>query len=142
MALTRYTRPDFGLMPKRFSDIMDEFFNDMVSTTRDSFVPSIDVSETDDQFHISAELPGLKKEDINIDLENRRLTISGERKFEQKEDGETYHRVETRYGSFSRSFQLPDSVDENSVQAKYKDGVLDITIAKSEDKVKKQIEIS
>ena len=142
MALTRYTRPGAGLMPKRFSDIMDDFFNDMVSTSNDSFVPSIDVSETDDQFHIQAELPGMKKEDINVNLENRRLTISGERKFEQKEEGETYHRVETRYGSFSRSFQLPDSVDEDSVQAKYKDGLLDITIAKSEDKVKKQIEIS
>lgn len=142
MALTRYTRPDTGLIPKRFSDIMDDFFNDMVSTNRDSFIPSIDISETDDQFHISAELPGMKKEDININLENRRLTISGERKFEHKEDGETFHRVETRYGSFSRSFQLPDSVDEDSVQANYKDGLLNITVAKSEDKVKKQIEIS
>lgn len=142
MALTRYTRPDTGIVSKRFSDIMDEFFNDMVTTGRDSFVPSIDISETDNQFLISAELPGMKKEDINIDLENRRLTISGERKFEQKEDGETFHRVETRYGSFSRSFQLPNSVDEESVQAKYEEGVLRITIDKSEDKVKKQIEIN
>lgn len=141
MALTRYTRPDVGLMPKRFSDIMDDFFSDMVSTSRDSFIPSMDISETDNQFLISAELPGMKKEDININLENRRLTISGERKFEQKEDGETYHRVETRYGSFSRSFQLPNSVDEESVQAKYEDGLLKITIDKTEDKVKKQIEV-
>lgn len=142
MALTRYTRPDNDLMSKRFSDIMDDFFNDVVSTRRDTFMPGIDISETDDQFHITAELPGMKKEDIDINLENRRLTISGERKFENEEKGKTYHRVETSYGSFNRSFQLPDNVDENSISATYENGLLNITIDKDEEKVKKQIEIN
>lgn len=142
MTLVRYNRPQKDVMSKRFSDIMDEFFNDAVSARRDNFVPSIDVSETENQFMITAELPGMKKEDINISLENGRLSISGERSFENEEKGKTYHRVETQYGSFNRSFQLPDNVSEESITATYEDGLLNITIDKSEDKVKKQIEIS
>ena len=142
MTLVRYNRPKKDVMSKRFSDIMDEFFNDAVNARRDSFVPSIDVSETENQFMITAELPGMKKEDINISLENGRLSISGERSFENEEKGKTYHRVETQYGSFNRSFQLPDNVSEESITATYEDGLLNITIDKSEDKVKKQIEIS
>ncbi len=142
MTLVRYNRPNRDLMSKNFSDIMDEFFNDVVNTNRDSFVPGIDISETDNQFLISAELPGMSKEDIDINLDNGRLTISGERKFEKEEEGKTFHRVETRYGSFNRSFQLPDNVDEESINAKYENGLLNITIDKAEDKVKKKIEIS
>lgn len=141
MTLMRYNQPNSDLMSKRFSDIMDEFFNDVVSARRDNFVPSIDISETADQFLISAELPGMKKDDIDISLENGRLSISGERSFEHEEDGKKYHRVETKYGSFNRSFQLPDNVDEGSINAKYEDGLLNITIDKAEDKVKKKIEI-
>jgi len=142
MTLVRYNRPKKDVLSKRFSDIMDEFFNDAVNARRDSFVPSIDVSESENQFMITAELPGMKKEDINISLENGRLSISGERSFENEEKGKTYHRVETQYGSFNRSFQLPDNVSEESITATYEDGLLNITIDKSEDKVKKQIEIS
>lgn len=143
MTLIRYNRPNSNVMSKRFSDIMDEFFNDAVNNTRsNSFMPSIDISETDTQFQITAELPGMKKEDISIDLEQSRLTISGERSFQNEEEGKKFHRVETQYGSFNRSFQLPDNVDEESVKASYEDGLLNISIDKSEDKVKKQIEIS
>lgn len=142
MTLMRYNRPNDELMSKRFSDIMDEFFNEAVSARRNNFTPSIDISETDNQFLISAELPGMKKEDINIDLENSRLTISGERSFKKEEEGKKFHRVETRYGSFNRSFQLPDNVDAESIEASYEDGLLNISIDKDEEKVKKQIEIS
>ncbi|SHE63385.1 heat shock protein Hsp20 [Fodinibius roseus] len=142
MTLARYNRSSDDLMSKRFSDIMDEFFNEAVSARRNNFTPSIDISETDNQFLISAELPGMKKEDININLENSRLTISGERSFKKEEEGKKFHRVETRYGSFNRSFQLPDNVDEESIEASYEDGLLNISIDKDEEKVKKQIEIS
>lgn len=141
MTLIRYNRPNRDLFSKNFSDIMDEFFNDVVNQRSNSFVPGIDISETDDGFEVTAELPGMKKEDIDISLDNGRLTISGERKFEEEKEGKTYHRVETRYGSFNRSFQLPDNVDEESINAKYENGLLHISIDKSEDKVKKQIEI-
>lgn len=142
MAITRFNRPEQDIMSKRFSDIMDEFFNDAVRTRRDTFVPSIDVSETEDQFLISAELPGMNKEDIDISLENSRLSISGERSFEKEDKGKKYHRVESSYGSFERSFQLPDNVDAESISASYENGVLNISIDKSEEEVKKQIEIS
>lgn len=142
MTLTRFTRPENDIVSKRFSDIMDEFFNDAVRTRRDTFVPSIDVSETDNQFLISAELPGMNKEDIEISLENSRLTISGERSFEKEDKGKKYHRVESSYGSFERSFQLPDNIDAESISASYENGLLEISIDKSEEEVKKQIEIS
>lgn len=142
MTLVRYNRPKRNLMSNNFSDIMDEFFNDVVNTNRESFVPGIDISETEKQFLITAELPGMKKENIDISLDNGRLSISGERKFENEEEGKTFHRVETKYGSFNRSFQLPDNVDAESINATYENGLLNISINKSEDKVKKQIEIS
>lgn len=142
MTLVRYNRPNSNLMSKNFSDIMDEFFNDVVRTNRDSFVPGIDISETDNQFLITAELPGMNKDDIDISLDNGRLSISGERKFEKEEEGKKFHRVETQYGSFNRSFQLPDNIDEESIKATYENGLLNISLDKSEDKVKKKIEIS
>lgn len=141
MTLLRYNRPNRDVFSKNFSDIMDEFFNDVVSQRNNSFVPGINISETDEHFEVSVELPGMTKEDIDVSLDNGRLTISGERTFEDKEEGKTYHRVETRYGSFNRSFQLPDNVDEESINATYENGLLNITINKSRDKVKKQIEI-
>lgn len=141
MTLLRYNRPRRDLASGNFSDLMDEFFNDVVNTRNDSFVPGIDIAETDGQFLVSVELPGMEKKDIDVSLDNGRLTVSGERKFEEEEKGRTYHRVETKYGSFSRSFQLPDNIDENSINARYENGILNISIDKSEDKVKKQIKI-
>ena len=142
MALIKYRRPNTDVFSKSFNDIFDEFFSNTPSYRTDSFVPSVDISETDTQFEISAELPGIKKENINVGLEKSRLTISGERKMKNEEKGKNFHRVETQYGSFTRSFYLPDTIDEDSVQAKYEDGILNITINKSNDKVKKQIEIA
>jgi HSP20 family protein len=106
MALIRYSQPETDVFGRRFSDIIDEFFNDAVATRRSSFSPSIDISETEKQFVIDVELPGIDKKDIDINLENGRLTISGERRFENKEDGKQYHRVESHYGSFTRSFSF------------------------------------
>ncbi|MEX0722767.1 MAG: Hsp20/alpha crystallin family protein [Gracilimonas sp.] len=142
MALIKYSRPSTDLHSKNFSDILDEFFNESLNYRKDSFMPSVDISETENEFEVSVALPGMNKEDINVDLENGRLSISGERKFESEENGKNFHRVESSFGSFNRSFQLPDTIDENSIEAKYNNGVLNITIAKSEEKVKKQIKIS
>jgi len=142
MALLKYNQPDTDLLSRSFNDIMDEFFSKTSDYRNGNFVPSVDISETDKEFEISAQLPGMKKDDIIVDLENGRLTLSGERKFEKEEEGKNYHRVETQFGKFSRSFYLPDSIDEDSIKATYKDGVLNITIAKNKEKVRKQIKIS
>lgn len=137
----KYGRPEADLFGKRFSDIMDEFFSDAVANRRSSFSPGIDISETETQYVVDVELPGIEKKDIDLNIENNRLTISGERKFEKTEDGKQYHRVETSYGTFSRSLQLPENVNPDSIKASYKDGILNVSIDKSEEKLKKQIEI-
>ncbi|NET34104.1 MAG: Hsp20/alpha crystallin family protein [Cyanothece sp. SIO1E1] len=142
MSLIKYRRPNTDVFSRSFDDLFNEFFSAAPAYKRDRFMPSVDVSETDTQFQLSVELPGLSKEAIKVDLEKGRLTISGERKFENKEEGKNYHRIETQYGSFSRTFHLPDSIDEDSVVAKYENGILNITIDKNNDKVKKQIEIA
>jgi len=139
MALMKFNSP--STHDRRFSDIMDEFFNEAIATRRRTFVPSIDVSETDNQYQIDVEIPGMNKDDINLNVENNMLTISGERTFEQEEDGKQYHKKENRYGSFSRSFRLPENIDSESVDANYENGLLHITVDKSEEKVKKKIEI-
>lgn len=142
MSLIKYARPNADMHSTRFSDILDEFFNESVNYKKDSFMPSVDISETEKAFEIEVALPGINKEDITVDLDKGRLTISGERKFEKEEEGKNYHRVESSFGSFTRSFQLPDSIDQDSISASYKDGMLNINIAKTEEKASKKIEIS
>lgn len=142
MSLIKYNRPNDELLSRSFNDIIDEFFNNAPAFRKDRFMPSVDISEDEKQFEVSVALPGMKKEDIKVDLENGRLSISGERKMENQENGKNYYRVESAFGSFSRSFFLPDSVDEDSIEAKYEDGLLNITIQKDETKTRKQIEIA
>ena len=141
MTLMKYSQPGRDVFGKRFSDIMDEFFNDAVATRRSSFAPSIDISENEKQYMIDVEIPGVDKKDIELNVENNTLTISGERKFEKKEDGKQYHRVESHYGTFSRSFTLQDNVKTESINASYNNGILSITVDKSEEKMRKQIKI-
>jgi HSP20 family protein len=105
------------------------------------WVPSVDVSETDGEYQIKAEIPDVKKEDVKVTLADGVLTIQGERKHEKEEKGKKYHRVERSYGSFARSFTLPDLVDEEKVKAEFKDGVLNLQLPKSEKAKPKAIEV-
>jgi len=103
--------------------------------------PALDVFEDQDKYVVNAELPGLKKEEINVSLEGNTLTISGERKQqEEKKEGENY-RSERYFGRFQRSLTLPSQVDANKIQANYKDGVLSVTLPKSEESKSKQIQV-
>jgi HSP20 family protein len=106
------------------------------------WVPSVDVSETDGDYQIKAEIPDVKKEDVKVTVEDGVLTIQGERKQEKEEKGKKYHRVERSYGSFVRSFTLPDLVDEEKVKAEFKDGVLNLHLPKSEKAKPKAIEVT
>jgi len=99
--------------------------------TSADWMPSADISETDKAYLIKAEIPGVRKEDVKVSLQDGMLTIQGERKMEKEEKGEKHHRVERSYGSFVRSFSLPDNVDESAVQAEFKDGMLNVTLTKS-----------
>lgn len=113
--------------------MVGDFFPDTASDNR-FFSPKVDIVEKDNQFEVHASLPGLKKEDIKIDLKNDVLTISGERKFQNEQKEAKYHLVESHYGSFSRSFSLPETVNKESIQAEFKDGILNLTLPKAEAK--------
>jgi len=106
-----------------------------------TFIPPVDVYEDDHSITIQAEVPGVKEEDLELRLENNILTISGERKLENEEKKENFHRVERHYGRFFRSFTLPTAVNPDGVKADFENGVLKITVAKSEAAKPKQIRI-
>lgn len=105
------------------------------------WTPSVDISETEGEYQIKAEIPDVKKEDVKVTLEDGVLTIQGERKYEKEEKGKKYHRIERSYGSFVRTFSLPDVIDEEKVKAEFKDGVLNLHLPKSEKAKPKAIEV-
>ena len=113
----------------------------MLDRQMGSFMPEIDVTETDKEFRITADLPGMDEKDIDITLENNQLTVRGERRFENEQKEENFHRIERRYGSFSRSFTLPNTVDTDNVKANYVNGVLKIQLAKRAEAKPKQIKV-
>ena len=99
---------------------------------RGDWAPRVDITETEKEFVIKAEIPDVKKEEVKITVDNGVLSIQGERKKEKEEKGKKFHRVERYYGSFTRSFTLPDNVDETKIEASFKDGMLNLHIPKSE----------
>jgi HSP20 family protein len=125
----------FGRAPARRQNAEQE------SMTVAEWAPLVDITEDDKEYLIKAELPEVKKEDVKVTVENGVLNITGERKFEKEEKGKKYHRVERAYGSFVRSFTLPDDADASKVNAEFKDGVLKVHLAKSESAKPKQIEV-
>jgi HSP20 family protein len=98
------------------------------------WTPSVDISETDKEYLIRAALPAVKKEDVKVTYEDGMLTLSGERRKEEEKVGEKFHRVESLYGNFTRSFQLPDAIDAGKISAVAKDGVLTVHVPKTEVK--------
>jgi HSP20 family protein len=105
------------------------------------WMPTVDISETDSEYLIKAELPEVKKEEVKVTVENGVLTLQGERRQEKEEKGKKFHRVERSYGSFVRSFTLPESVDDSAVKAEYKDGMLNLHLPKTEKVKPKSIDV-
>lgn len=105
------------------------------------WAPLVDISEDDQEYRIKVELPEVKKEDVKVTAEAGTLTIMGERKFEQEEKGRKYHRVERAYGSFGRSFSLPDDASPAKVTAEFKDGVLTVHLVKDEKAKPQHVEV-
>jgi len=106
------------------------------------WTPSVDISETDSAYLIKGEIPGVKKEDVKVTIQDGMLTIQGERKQEKEEKGKKFHRVERCYGSFMRSFRVPDDADENKVGAEFKDGMLNVTLPISAKAKSKAVNVS
>jgi HSP20 family protein len=112
------------------------------SLTQGSFVPPVDVYEDEHSIQLKMEVPGIEEKDIDIRLENNLMTVRGERQFSKETKEENYHRIERRYGSFSRSFTLPNTVNPEDVKADYDKGVLTIRLGKRAEAKPKQIKVS
>ena len=110
--------------------------------TSGTFVPPVDIYEDEHGITLKMEVPGVPQENLNINLENSTLTVSGERKLEKNEKEENFHRIERRYGSFVRSFTLPNTVDSEKVNANYDNGILSIQLAKKAEAKPKQIKVN
>lgn len=128
-------------MGRLFGDLLSSQDSD-VKTENASWMPTVDISETEQGFEIHAELPGVKESDVNISVSDNLLTIKGEKRAEEKTDEKNLHRVDRRYGSFQRSFTLPRQVDTTQIKAGYKDGILTLTIPKAEEAKPTEIPIS
>ena len=109
--------------------------------TAGTFMPAADVYEDEHNVVLKLEIPGVNEEDLKVSVENNILTIQGERKFEKEEKEENFHRIERRYGSFTRTFKLPNTVDSDRVEAGYDKGILKITLAKRAEAKPKQIKV-
>lgn len=130
-------------MQQEMNRLFDEFFGERQNEMAEcSWNPMVDVSETETEIRVRAELPGLNQDNIEINLQDNVLTLKGEKKQEQKEEQENFHRVERCYGSFTRSFTLPAAVKADAVQATFKNGILLITLPKAEEAKPKKIAIS
>ena len=107
-----------------------------------AFVPTVNTREDDNAYHIEVDLPGVKKEDLHVDISDGVLTVSGERKYKKEIKEKDYYKVESSFGKFERSFRLPDDVNEDDIKAETKDGVLEIALPKvKKEEKKKKIEV-
>lgn len=149
MAITRFvplrsSLNDVAVLQNRLNSIFNEFARPEGGSETlgmGNFVPAVDIYEDAQKLVLKLEVPGINKDDLDINLENRTLTVRGERKFESEEKEENFHRIERRFGSFVRSFTLPATVDTENVDATTADGVLTITLAKKPEAKPKQIAV-
>lgn len=127
----------------RINELFDETFGrGRQQTTTTVWYPPVDILESKDAYLIRAELPGMKKEDFNLEVKDGALTLSGERKFEEPANGVEYHRVERAAGKFSRSFHLPQTVKHDGIKAMYRDGILEVHAPKADEAKPRQITVS
>ncbi len=148
--LTRYRMPfrDIELMGKEMDRLWDTFFEEAPFSRlarRDDWaskwLPTLDLSETKNEFVVKAEVPGMSPKDIDISLNGGILSIRGEKKQEKEEKEENYHFIERSFGAFTRTVRLPAEVQSDKIKAAYKDGVLKITLPKSEESKRKEVKI-
>jgi len=134
---------EFSTLQDRMNRLFRDSFGDQEEAlTNTSFSPAVDVYEDEHNITLKVEVPGIEEKDIDVRIENNTLTVHGERKFEEEEKEENYRRVERQYGSFTRSFTLPQTVDQESVSASYDKGVLNIKLAKKAEAKPKQIKVN
>ncbi len=146
--LTRYEPfREFATIQDRMNRLFRDFYapegrSGEEALTNTAFAPPVDVYEDEHNVTLKIEVPGIDEKDIDVRIENNTLTVHGERKFEKEEKEENYRRVERQYGSFTRTFTLPNTVDQDSVQANYDKGVLKVTLTKKAEAKPKQIKVN
>jgi HSP20 family protein len=128
------------------SDRLESFFDNwnlpVLFDEDTTWIPAFDIAEKEEEYLITAELPGMDMKDIDITFTDGLLTVKGEKKQEKEDKGKDYHRIERRYGSFQRSFRVPEKVDTNKIEASYKDGILKLVLPKAEESRAKKIKVS
>ena len=133
MSIVRYHTVFNDFVPTSFNGLIDRFFNESNGRSGGSaysFVPKVDIIESEKAFEIHLAVPGMSKEDFKIDLKDNRLTIGGERKFSR--DAKQFRSIETQYGAFTREFILPENIDGDKIEAKYNNGILELVLPKDE----------
>ncbi len=147
MALVRWEPfQDLLAIQERMNRLFDETLQRTRSREEEDisaglWAPPVDIYETENEIVLKAELPEIDQKDIEIKVEDNTLTIRGERRFDQETKKENYHRIERAYGKFSRSFSLPNTIDQEKIKASYKDGILKLVMPKKEEKKPKQITV-
>ena len=137
MKLVRYNP---GLIPRPaiFGDLIEKYFNDGIGINGGSqFTPQVDIVESKANYEIQLAIPGMEKNDFQLVVDDDTLTISGERKFENESKEKNYHSIETYFGNFKRAFHIPKDVDQNKIDATYKNGILNVELPKDAKKVLK-----
>ncbi|MGV3587613.1 MAG: Hsp20/alpha crystallin family protein [Adhaeribacter sp.] len=144
MTVARVNGQLLDRLPETYGTLLDKFFTEGLTAKRNlaKFHPQVDAIETQEAFKFEVALSGFRKEDVQLELHEGKLTISGERKFDTENKENKYHFIETNYGKFSRSFFLPDNINEGAIEAQFQNGLLTVVIPKDAQKVlKRQIEI-
>ncbi len=142
MALIRWQPRESFALNREIDNLVSKFWGDLDTWHGTGWNPRMDVVESDHEFTVHAELPGLNKDDIKVTLEDNVLTIEGERKHEDEQKDKQFYRRERAYGTFKRSFGLGTEVDADKIAANYKDGILILTLPKSETAKPRQIEVA
>jgi len=145
MVITRWDPfRELNTLQNRVNSLFQDYgrSNQEELTTSGSFVPAVDVYDDEHKVILKLEVPGVKQEDLDVQVENQTLTVRGQRTFEKEEKEENFQRIERQYGSFSRSFTLPNTIDTQSVKADYENGILKIELAKREEAKPKQIKVN
>jgi len=143
MAITRWDPfREVAALQNRVNSLFRDFNDGESSLTTTNFIPAVDIYEDEKRIVLKLEVPGIPEKDLDVTVENNTLVVKGERKFEKEEREENFHRIERRYGSFSRAFTLPTTVETENIDAKYENGVLKLELKKKPEAQPKQIKVN
>ena len=143
MAITRWDPfREVATLQNRVNSLFRDFNEGESSLTTNNFIPAVDIYEDEKKIVLNLEVPGIPEKDLDVSVENNTLTVKGERKFEKEQKEENFHRIERRYGSFFRAFTLPTTVETETIDAKYENGVLKLELKKKPEAQPRQIKVN